>query len=120
MMEARQMVCTGKHDGLTAEEAADLYLLEEETAVTTAEIFKAMSDPTRVRIIGLLANVEMCVGDICQVLGMSQPAISHHLRTLRALRVAAARRDGKHVYYSLVDEHVRQLYEQGIAHASHE
>lgn len=119
-MEARQMVCTGKHDGLTAEEASDLYLLEEGTAVATAEIFKAMSDPTRVRIIGLLAHVEMCVGDLCQVLDMSQPAISHHLRILRALRVAAARRDGKHIFYSLVDDHVRQLYEQGIAHARHE
>lgn len=119
-MKERQMVCFGRHDGLTAEEAASLYLLEEQTAADAAEIFKAMSDPTRVRIIGLLAHVEMCVGDLCGVLEMSQPAISHHLRTLRTLRIAVARRDGKHVYYSLVDEHVRQLYEQGIAHAAHD
>jgi DNA-binding transcriptional ArsR family regulator len=64
------------------------------TATHAAELFQALSDPTRVRIVGLLAHTELCVGDLCLVLGMSRPAVSHHLRLLRTLRMSRRARMG--------------------------
>ncbi len=97
-------------------EAARDHLLDEESAARVAELFKALADPTRLRIVGLLAHTETCVGDLCAVLGMSQPAISYQLRILRSLHIVSARKEGKHVFYRLADEHVHQLYRQGLDH----
>ena len=83
-------------------------------------MFKALSDPTRIRIISLLAHTELCVGDLCLVLEMSQPAVSHQLRLLRTLRIVSARKQGRQVFYTLVDEHIHDLYCQGLAHVQHE
>ncbi len=69
--------CAANHDDESLARAADNHLLDGITATRVAELFKALSDPTRVRIIGLLAHTELCVGDLCLVLGMSQPAVSH-------------------------------------------
>lgn len=118
-MPKRQTICSDNHTDLTLAEAASSYLLDGITATHTAELFKALSDPTRVRIVGLLAHTELCVGDLCLVLGMSQPAVSHHLAILRTLRIVAARKEGKHVFYTLADEHIHQLYHQGVDHVSH-
>ncbi len=118
-MPKRQTICSDNHTDPTLAEAASSYLLDGITATHAAELFKALSDPTRVRIVGLLAHTELCVGDLCLVLGMSQPAVSHHLGLLRALRIVAARKEGKHVFYTLVDEHIHQLYHQGVDHVSH-
>ena len=82
-------------------------------------VFKALSDPTRVRMISLLAHTEMCVGDLSIALEMSQPAISYQLRILRTLRIVRARKEGKHVFYTLDDDHVYQLYHQGVDHIQH-
>lgn len=112
-------ICTDDHSDETLARTAQDHLLDGITATHVAGLFAALADPTRVRIIGLLAHVEMCVGDLCLVLGMSQPAVSHQLRVLRNLRIVAARRDGRHVFYTLVDEHVHDLFRQGLAHASH-
>jgi len=95
------------------------HLLEQDVAERVAELFKAAADPTRVRIIGLLAQGERCVGDLSELLQMSQPAISHQLRLLRALHVVAARRQGKHIFYRLDDEHVEALFAQALAHVEH-
>lgn len=84
-----------------------------------AGIFKAMSDPTRVRILHALSHAELCVGDIAAVLGMKEPAVSHQLRLLRSLRVVRARRDGKLVYYSLDDDHVATLFQLSLEHVGH-
>ena len=84
-----------------------------------AELFKALGDPTRIRIISLLAHTELCVGDLCMVLEMSQPAISYQLRILRTLRIVRARKEGKHVFYTLDDDHVHQLYQQVVDHVQH-
>lgn len=84
-----------------------------------AEIFKAMSDPTRVRILHTLSHAELCVGDLAAVLGMKEPAVSHQLRLLRSLRVVRARRDGKLVYYTLDDDHVLTLFELSLEHVGH-
>lgn len=111
--------CSDSHDDETLARAVQDHLLDGITASHIAEIFAALADPTRVRIIGLLTHVELCVGDLCLVLSMSQPAVSHQLRVLRNLRIVAARKDGRHVFYTLVDEHVHDLFHQGLAHATH-
>ena len=98
---------------------ASAHLVDGLTATRIAETFKALSDPTRVRIISALAHSELCVCDIAATLGMSQSAISHQLRTLRALRLVKNRKEGRQVYYSLDDEHIYSLFKQGLDHALH-
>jgi len=85
-----------------------------------AQTFRALADPTRVRILSALTRTELCVGDLAVVLGMSISAISHQLRLLRGLRLVRRRRAGKHIYYTLDDEHVRDLFERGLEHVQHE
>ena len=82
-----------------------------------AETFQVLGDPTRVRIVHALSLSELCTSDLASVVGMSESAVSHQLRTMRQLRVVKSRRDGKLVYYSLSDEHVRSLFRQGLEHA---
>ena len=84
----------------------------------TAEMFKVVSDPTRLKIINALILSEMCVCDIAALMEMTQPAVSHHLKVLRQLQLVKYRRDGKIVYYELDDEHVRNMFYQGLLHAS--
>ncbi len=85
-----------------------------------AGLFKAFSDPTRLKIINALMLSQMCVCDLAALLNMTQPAISHHLKTLRQTRLIKFRREGKMVYYTLDDEHVALLFKQGLAHADEE
>lgn len=89
------------------------------TATRLAETFKALGDPTRIRIISALSQGEMCVCDLSAVLGMSQSAISHHLRLLRALRLVKGAKHGRMVHYSLDDDHIRGLFSAGMEHVSH-
>ena len=84
-----------------------------------ADIFKALSDPTRLRIISILAERELCVNDLSEALGMTQSAVSHQLADMREKRLLAARRDGRHVYYRLDDDHVRHLFSEALAHVRH-
>ena len=81
-------------------------------------LFKAMRDPTRLRILFALVSEEMCVCDLAAALGMTESAVSHQLRRLRDQALVAARREGQVVYYSLDDEHVAALLEVGLLHAS--
>ena len=85
------------------------FLVKDSTAELLAETFKALSDPTRVRMVSLLADAELCVCDLAAALGMSQSAVSHQLRTLRDMRIVRRRRDGRQIFYSLDDEHVADL-----------
>ncbi len=119
-MHSPNILCTTEHDDETLARAAEEHLLDGITATHVADLFKALADPTRVRIIGLLAHVELCVGDLCLVLGMSQPAVSHQLRVLRNLRIVTSRKQGKHVFYKLDDEHIHDLFHQGLAHSQHD
>lgn len=100
--------------------AAQSHLVDDKTATWLAETFKALSDPTRVRIISALSHNELCVHDIATVLDMSQSAISHQLRSLRELRLVKFRREGRHVYYTLDDEHIHDLFHQGLDHILHD
>ena len=118
-MDARVTLCSGDHADQALLRSAHAHLLDGPTAAHVAELFKALADPTRVRIISLLAHTELCVGDLCLALEMSQPAISHQLRVLRSLRIVAARKDGRHVFYTLDDDHVHNLFRQGVAHVQH-
>lgn len=85
-------------------------------ATDLAELFKTLGDPTRVRIMDALAKSEFCVCDLAELLDLSQSATSHQLRVLRNSNLVKYRRDGKMVYYSLQDNHVQELYRQGLEH----
>jgi ArsR family transcriptional regulator, lead/cadmium/zinc/bismuth-responsive transcriptional repressor len=84
-----------------------------------AALFGALADPTRAHIVHLLLQGEMCTGDIAPVLGITDSAVSQHLRVLRALRLIRSRRAGKYVYHSLDDEHVALLLQIGLSHVGH-
>jgi len=84
-----------------------------------SRVFKVLGDETRARIVYALAQARrLCVCDIAQIVGLSLPAVSHHLRVLRELDMARATKEGKMVFYSLADDHVAALVKQGAAHAS--
>jgi DNA-binding transcriptional ArsR family regulator len=91
-------------------------LLSDEAYVDLAETFRAMADSTRAKIIHALAGQPLCVCDLAQVVGVSEPAVSQHLRLLRALRMVRGTRDGKMVYYRLEDAHVRALLGMALGH----
>ena len=81
-----------------------------------AETFQALGDTSRVQIIWALSHGELCVGDIAELLHMSQPGVSHHLRTLRNLRLVRVRKEGRTSFYSIDDEHIGKLLKEGIVH----
>lgn len=85
-----------------------------------SELFGALADPTRLRIVSALAERELCVGDLAATLGMSQSAVSHQLRVLRERGLVRARRDGRLSYYALDDEHVAGLFGQALDHVRHQ
>ena len=89
---------------------------DEDTLYDLSELFRIFGDSTRIRILYVLFEAEMCVCDIAQLLGMTQSAISHQLRALKNARLVKARRDGKTVFYSLDDDHVKTIIDQGIEH----
>ncbi len=93
-------------------------LLEPPVASRLAETFKVLGDTTRVRIIHALSLEELCTHDLASVLGMSESAVSHQLSLLRLLRLVKFRRQGRIVYYSLDDEHIRRLFEDSLRHAT--
>jgi len=95
-------------------------MTREDQLVKMVELFKAFSDPTRLTIIKALMLSPMCVCDLSALLNVTQPAISHHLKTLRQTRLIKFRREGKMVYYTLDDDHVALLYKLGLAHADEE
>jgi ArsR family transcriptional regulator len=90
------------------------------TVQALAEFFSILGDPTRVRIVDVLAEGELCVCDIAAEIGISESAVSHQLRLMRAMRMVRGRRDGRSVYYSLDDQHVLALFQQGLRHVSEE
>ena len=91
---------------------------DEEILYDLAELFKIFGDSTRIKILYVLFESEMCVCDIAQLLGMTQSAISHQLRSLKQSKLVKYRREGKTVFYSLSDSHVRTILDQGIEHVS--
>lgn len=94
-------------------------MLDEEVLFRVSEIFKALSDPTRIRILHLLFEKEYSVNEIAKNLNLKQSTVSHQLRLLKSLRLVKNRREGTMVFYSYDDEHVINLLEQSIEHAKH-
>jgi ArsR family transcriptional regulator len=94
--------------------------IEEGEVAELAELFKALSDPTRLKIVQALKNNELCVCHLSSLLKMHQSAISHQLRYLRNLRLVKRRKEGKMMYYSIGDEHIETLLSQGLEHISHQ
>lgn len=93
-------------------------LPKEETLYDLAELFKVFGDSTRIKIICALFESEMCVCDLAALLNMTQSAISHQLRTLKANRLVKFKRVGKVVYYSLDDEHIMRIFNEGLSHVN--
>ena len=91
-------------------------VIDEHTAAHVAELFRAFSDTSRVRILSALAERELNVGTLAGLVGISESAISHHLRGLRQMGLVKARRSGKEVFYHIEDEHIVALFHQGVNH----
>ncbi len=89
---------------------------DEELLYDLADLFKTFGDTTRIKILYALMERELCVADIAETIGATQSAVSHQLRTLKQSRLVRAKRDGKNVMYSLSDDHVHSMLDQGMTH----
>lgn len=91
---------------------------DEESLYDLADFFKVFADSTRIKILYVLLCSEVCVCDLAQILNMNQSAISHQLRTLKQMDLVRSRRDGKTIFYSLADDHIKSILSQGMEHIS--
>ena len=91
--------------------------VKKETIEAIAELFKGFADPTRVHILSMLAEKELCVTEICDAVDVSQSAVSHQLALMKQMHLVTSRREGKNILYSLADDHIRTILEMGIEHA---
>jgi ArsR family transcriptional regulator len=118
MSEGKQNIescnCTIIHEDIIAKVKANIP--EEEKLYDLAELFKVFGDSTRIKIICSLFQSEMCVCDIAALFKMTQSAVSHQLRVLKQARLVKFRKEGKVVYYSLDDDHVKHIFDQGLVH----
>jgi ArsR family transcriptional regulator len=92
--------------------------LSTSTATALADTFKMLGDPTRLRIVAALASGDLCVHELSDQVGISESAISHQLRLMRSMRIVRGRRQGRCVYYTLDDQHILDLFEQGLRHVT--
>ncbi len=92
--------------------------LDGAIATRLAELFKALSDPTRVRLLSVLLRGELCVSELAGQLGLSPSAVSHQLRGLRQMRLVRLRRAGRRIFYALDDEHISDLFQRGLEHVT--
>ena len=106
--------CTQVHDDIVSEVTSQLP--DDEILYDLAELVKVFGDSTRIKILYALSERELCVCDISELLGVSQTAISHQLRVLKGAKLVKYRREGKNVFYSLDDDHVRSIINQGMEH----
>ena len=102
-----------EHDGVPIQ-------VNPQACERAASIFRALSDPQRLRMLMLLEAEERCVSEICTLLDEPMPAVSQRLRLLKSERIVRSRREGKHVYYTLADEHISRLVTNGVMHAMEE
>lgn len=106
--------CTIIHEDIV--NSVQKQMLEDEVFFDLADFFKVFSDSTRIKILFALSKSSMCVCDIAALLGMTKSSISHQLRTLKQIRLVRSKKEGKVVYYSLDDEHVKTVFDQGLTH----
>ena len=117
---ASDALCEVEHLDPNATEARRARLIPAAAVEALAETFRVLGDPTRIRIIEVLAGGELCVCDIAAVVEISESAVSHQLRLLRNMRLVRARRAGRQVYYTLDDRHILSLFQQGLRHVTEE
>ncbi|KYH34999.1 hypothetical protein CLTEP_09920 [Clostridium tepidiprofundi DSM 19306] len=113
-LEIETCSCKIIHEDIVSE--VKVNMPQEENLYDLAELFKVFGDSTRIKILYALFSAEMCVCDIAALLDMTQSAISHQLRILKQARLVKFRREGKVVYYSLDDDHIKQIFDQGLRH----
>ncbi len=94
-------------------------MIGDDDSIRLSEVFKVLGDPTRIKIIFTLSKCDLCVCDIAEAIGMTQSAVSHQLRMMRNMKLVKYRKEGKSVYYSLDDDHILQLFNQGMEHVRH-
>ena len=117
MAETKESLCCDTeeiHEELL--KIVDETMPDETELDSLAELFKVFGDPTRIRILFVLFETEVCVCDLAKVLNMTQSAVSHQLRILKQNKLVKARRDGKSIFYSLSDDHVRTIISMGREH----
>lgn len=107
--------CEGEHEAASLD-TLRRGLMSEAAVTALAETFKVLGDPTRVRLLDVLAQRELCVCALAATVGLSESAVSHQLRLLRNLRLVRARRAGRRVFYALDDHHIVSLFQQGLRH----
>lgn len=112
--EAERCDIVMTHDGVIKE--VEGKLPREELLKELAAFYKVFGDPTRIRILCVLLQAEVCVCDLAKLLSMTQSAISHQLRILKQMKLVKNRRDGKTVFYSLADGHIQTIISQGMEH----
>ncbi len=120
-MKKNELECcesTEVHEELLAQVRENLP--QEEKLYDLSELFKVFGDSTRIRILFVLFEAEVCVCDLAAALGMTQSAVSHQLRILKQSKLVKSRREGKSVFYSLADSHVRTIIDQGMEHVEEE
>ena len=114
MEKDTQICCMHVHEDIVKK--VKKTMPDENELYDLAELYKVFADSTRIKILYVLFESEMCVCDIAALLEMSQSAISHQLRVLKQAKLVKFRRDGKTIFYSLSDDHVRTIIDQGIEH----
>lgn len=105
-----------KTNDLDLVESIEEGMPDEELLYDLADLFKTFGDTTRIKILYVLMEHELCVADLAEAIGATQSAVSHQLRTLKQSRLVRAKRDGKNVMYSLSDDHVHSMLAQGMTH----
>jgi ArsR family transcriptional regulator, lead/cadmium/zinc/bismuth-responsive transcriptional repressor len=113
-------LCDVRHTNAEAVGPIRRALVSERAAEALAATFSVLGDPTRVRLLDALAQQEMCVCELAEIVNSSESAVSHQLRLLRSLRLVRSRRSGRLVFYRLDDEHIRRLLDQGRRHIEEE
>ena len=115
-MKDQELCCEMRHAHPDTVKRVRAAIPDEDALIDLAELFKVFGDSTRIRILCALLEGELCVCDIATLLGMTLSAISHQLRILRSAKLVDARREGKTVFYTLADDHVRTILADGIEH----
>lgn len=95
-------------------------ILDEHTAAHVAELFRSFSDTSRVRIFSAILEQELNISALAALVGVTESAVSHHMRGLRQMRLVRSKRDGKEVYYYVDDPHIIALFQQGVRHITEE
>jgi len=114
--EESEYECAEKHIHYEVVEEVKREMPKEEDLYDLAELFKVFGDSSRIRILFVLFGTELCVCDLAETLSMTQSAVSHQLKILKQNKLVKFRREGKSIYYSLADEHVKSIIYQGLEH----